>query len=164
MSVNDHLESDAFFQGLSGDHHMHVPGVHTNTVLIVCTIRTAIDGLVMWSVICYIMVGNRACRPISILSMSHTFFIAISTTQSYAKLNYAFVNSDPYRKYPCMLHNIVTKIKLPCIGGVELVSLSGNRVFISAESKGRGGCKIAIATKWYQFHTTDKCGFFLCRE
>ena len=34
-----------------------------------------------------------------------------------------------------------------------------NRVFISAESVGRGWCKIAIATKWYQFHTTDKCGF-----
>ena len=42
---------------------------------------------------------------------------------------------------------------------MELVSLSYNRVFISAESVGRGWCKIAIATKWYQFHTTDKCGF-----
>ena len=42
---------------------------------------------------------------------------------------------------------------------MELVSLSWNRVFISAESVGRGWCKIAIATKWYQFHTTDKCGF-----
>ena len=55
-------------------------------------------------------------------------------------------------------HNI-TKRKPPCIGGMELVSLSCNRVFISAESVGRGWCKIAIATKWYQFHTTDKCGF-----
>ena len=54
-------------------------------------------------------------------------------------------------------HN--TKRKPPCIGGMELVSLSCNRVFISAESVGRGWCKIAIATKWYQFHTTDKCGF-----
>ena len=52
-----------------------------------------------------------------------------------------------------------TKRKPPCIGGMELVSLSCNRVFISAESVGRGWCKIAIATKWYQFHTTDKCGF-----
>ena len=51
------------------------------------------------------------------------------------------------------------KRKPPCIGGMELVSLSCNRVFISAESVGRGWCKIAIATKWYQFHTTDKCGF-----
>ena len=51
------------------------------------------------------------------------------------------------------------KRKPPCIGGMELVSLSCNRVFISAESAGRGWCKIAIATKWYQFHTTDKCGF-----
>ena len=42
---------------------------------------------------------------------------------------------------------------------MELVSLSCNRVFISAESVGLGWCKIAIATKWYQFHTTDKCGF-----
>ena len=30
------------------------------------------------------------------------------------------------------------KRKPPCIGGVELVSLSCNRVFISAESVGRG--------------------------
>ena len=52
-----------------------------------------------------------------------------------------------------------SKRKPPCIGGMELVSLSCNRVFISAESVGRGWCKIAIATKWYQFHTTDKCGF-----
>ena len=52
-----------------------------------------------------------------------------------------------------------TKRKPPCIGGMELVSLSCNRVFISAESVGRGWCKIAIATKWYQFHTTDKYGF-----
>ena len=51
------------------------------------------------------------------------------------------------------------KRKPPCIGGMELVSLSCNRVFISAESVERGWCKIAIATKWYQFHTTDACGF-----
>ena len=53
----------------------------------------------------------------------------------------------------------VLKRKPPCIGGMELVSLSCNRVFISAESYGLGWCKFAIATKWYQFHTTDKCGF-----
>ena len=41
------------------------------------------------------------------------------------------------------------KRKPPCIGGMELVSLSCNRVL----------CKFAIATQWYQFHTTDKCGF-----
>ena len=51
------------------------------------------------------------------------------------------------------------KRKPPCLGGMELVSLSCNRVFILAESVGRGWCKIAIATKWYPFHTTDKCGF-----
>ena len=51
------------------------------------------------------------------------------------------------------------KRKPPCIGGIELVSLSCNRVFISAESVGRGWCKFVIATTWYQFHTTDKCGF-----
>ena len=54
---------------------------------------------------------------------------------------------------------ICTKRKPPCISGMELVSLSCNRVFISAESVGRGWCKIAIATKWYPFHTTDKYGF-----
>ena len=30
-----------------------------------------------------------------------------------------------------------------------------SRIYISR----LGWCKIAIATKWYQFHTTDKCGF-----
>ena len=54
---------------------------------------------------------------------------------------------------------IYIKRKPSCINGMELVSLSLNRVFISAESVGRGWCKIAIATQWYQFHTTDKCGF-----
>ena len=51
------------------------------------------------------------------------------------------------------------KRKPPCISGMELVSLSCNRVLISAESLGRGWCKTAIATKWYQFHTTDRCRF-----
>ena len=50
------------------------------------------------------------------------------------------------------------KRKQPCIGGMEMVSLSCNRVFISAEY-GLGWCKIATATMWYQFHTTDKCDF-----
>ena len=43
------------------------------------------------------------------------------------------------------------KRKPLCIGGMELVSLSCNRVFISAESVGRGWCKIAIATKSLRF-------------
>ena len=60
-------------------------------------------------------------------------------------------------RYVFTIHGF--KRKPPCIGGMELVSLSCNRVFISAESVGRGWCKIAIATKCYQFHTTDKCGF-----
>ena len=41
----------------------------------------------------------------------------------------------------------LNKRKPPFIGGMELVSLSCNRVFISAESVGRSWCKIAIATK-----------------
>ena len=78
------------------------------------------------------------------------------------------IGSDIYIYEPMMIslptHICVTrpqwvKRKPPCIGGMELVSLSCNRVFISAESVGRGWCKIAIATKWYQFHTIDKCGF-----
>ena len=67
---------------------------------------------------------------------------------------------------PCLSSNLQDcsvsthiKRKPPCIGGMELVSLSCNRVFISAESVGRGWCKFAITTKWYQFHTTDKFGF-----
>ena len=51
------------------------------------------------------------------------------------------------------------KRKPPCIGGMELVSLRCNRDFTSASSYGLGWCKYAIATQWYQFHTTDKCGF-----
>ena len=50
------------------------------------------------------------------------------------------------------------KRKPPCIDGMELVSLSCNHVFISAESVGWGWCKIAIATKWVPY-ITDKCGF-----
>ena len=50
------------------------------------------------------------------------------------------------------------KRKPPCIGGMVLLSLICNRVFISASSYGLGWYKIAIETKWYQFHTTDKCG------
>ena len=33
------------------------------------------------------------------------------------------------------------------------------RVLTSAESAGSDWRKIAIATKLYQFHATDKCGF-----
>ena len=32
-----------------------------------------------------------------------------------------------------------------------------SRIYISC---GLGWCKIAIAMKWYQFHTTDKCVFY----
>ena len=65
------------------------------------------------------------------------------------------------RFFSCITNFITcdSKRKPPCIGGMELVSLSCNRVFISAESVGRGWCKIAIAKKWYQFHATDKCGY-----
>ena len=68
--------------------------------------------------------------------------------------HFSNVNHIPYN----------TKRKPPCIGGMELVSLSCNRVFISAECVGRGWCKIAIATKWYQFIPPINVVFFLCRE
>ena len=41
------------------------------------------------------------------------------------------------------------------MGGRELVPLRCNRDFTSAESYGLGWYKYAIATQWYQFHTTD---------
>ena len=44
------------------------------------------------------------------------------------------------------------KKKTTFIGAMELVSLRFNRDFTS---------KYVIATQWYQFHTTDKCVFFL---
>ena len=44
---------------------------------------------------------------------------------------------------------------------MELVSLRCNRDFTSASSYGFGWYKYAIATQWYQFHTTDAWWFSL---
>ena len=44
---------------------------------------------------------------------------------------------------------------------MELVSLSCNRDFTSASSYGLGWYKYAIATQWYQFHTTNAWWFSL---
>ena len=44
---------------------------------------------------------------------------------------------------------------------MELVSLRCNRDFTSASSYGLGWYKYAIATQWYQFHTTDAWWFSL---
>ena len=44
---------------------------------------------------------------------------------------------------------------------MELVSLPCNRDFTSASSYGLGWYKCAIATQWYQFHTTDAWWFSL---
>ena len=44
---------------------------------------------------------------------------------------------------------------------MELVSLRCNRDFTSASSYGLGWYKYAIATQWYQFHTTDARWFSL---
>ena len=49
--------------------------------------------------------------------------------------------------------------KTTFIGGMEMVSLRCNRDFTSASSYGR--YKYAIATQWYQFHTTDAWWFSL---
>ena len=67
----------------------------------------------------------------------------------------------------CVLHKYVLvgysrhKKKTTFIGGMELVSLRCNHDFTSASSYRLGWYKYAIATQWYQFHTTDKCGFLL---
>ena len=53
------------------------------------------------------------------------------------------------------------KKKTTFIGGMELVSLHCNRDFTSASSYGLGWYKYAIATQWYQFHTTDAWWFSL---
>ena len=47
------------------------------------------------------------------------------------------------------------------IGGMELVSLRCNCDFTTASSYGLGWYKYAIATQWYQFHTTDAWWFSL---
>ena len=67
----------------------------------------------------------------------------------------------------CVLHKYVLvgysrhKKKTTFIGGMELVSLRCNRDFTSASSYGLGWYKYAIATQWYQFHTTDAWWFSL---
>ena len=61
------------------------------------------------------------------------------------------------------LYDSAIKRKQPCVSGIELVSLTCNRVFVSTEAIGQGWCKITIATKWCQFHASQKCGF-LCHE
>ena len=67
----------------------------------------------------------------------------------------------------CVLHKYVLvgysrhKKKTTFIGGMELVSLRCNRDLTSASSYGLGWYKYAIATKWYQFHTTDAWWFSL---
>ena len=53
------------------------------------------------------------------------------------------------------------KKKTTFIGGMELASLRCNRNFTSASSYGLGWYKYAIATQWYQFHTTDAWWFSL---
>ena len=53
------------------------------------------------------------------------------------------------------------KKKTTFIGGMELVSLRCNRDFTSASSYRLGWYKYAIATQWYQFHTTDAWWFSL---
>ena len=53
------------------------------------------------------------------------------------------------------------RVKTTFIGGMELVSLRCNRDFTSASSYGLSWYKYAIATQWYQFHTTDAWWFSL---
>ena len=53
------------------------------------------------------------------------------------------------------------KKKTTFIGGMELVSLRCNREITSASSYGLGWYKYAIATQWYQFHTTGAWWFSL---
>ena len=53
------------------------------------------------------------------------------------------------------------KKKTTFIGGMELVSLCCNREFTPASSYWLGWYKYAIATQWYQFHTTDAWWFSL---
>ena len=61
----------------------------------------------------------------------------------------------------CIVGSSRHKKKTTFIGGMEQVSLRCNRDFTSASSYGLGWCKYAIATQWYQFHTTDAWWFSL---
>ena len=102
---------------------------------------------------------------------THTVWICIRKSFAafiwFKTVHHMMVYSETYfeiSSFLCLLmlsEDNDIKRKPSCIGGMELVSLSCNRVFISAESVGRCWCKIPIATKWYKFHVTDKCGFFM---
>ena len=61
--------------------------------------------------------------------------------------------------YWSVIHGI--KRKNTFIGGMELVSHRCNREFTSASSYGLVRYKYAMATQWYQFHTTDAWWFSL---
>ena len=82
---------------------------------------------------------SRTCSQITLVVEYWNFF-SMFVVGHWALDENRWMNRDG----PTTLSN---KRKPPCIGGMELVSLSCNRVFISAESVGRGWCKIAIATK-----------------
>ena len=102
---------------------------------------------------------------------THTVCICIRTSFAasiwFQTVDHMMVYSATYveiSSFMCLLmlsEDNDIKRKPPCIGGMELVSLSCNRVLISAESVGRGWYKIPIAAKWNQFHTTDKSVFFM---
>ena len=61
--------------------------------------------------------------------------------------------------YLSVIHGM--KKKTIVIEGVEMVLLRCNRDFTSASSYGLCWYKYAIATQWYQFHTTDAVWFSL---
>ena len=108
---------------------------------------------------------TNTSTPKNIQDDCHTEFIlhifSSIRPQTVIQWRWIWTKTNHYQNGTNNIRRLIYKIKRkpPCIGGMELVSLSCNCVFISAESVGRGWCKIAIATKWYQFHTTDKCGF-----
>ena len=72
-----------------------------------------------------------------------------------------------YICYCCVSHKCVLvsysqhKKKTTFIAGMALVSLRFNLDFTSASSYGLGWYKYAVATQWYQFHTTDAWWFSL---
>ena len=80
---------------------------------------------------------------------------------TFATAVYILFTSFVYRTnvYWSVIYGI--KRKPPYIGGMEPVSLRCNNELTSASSYGLGWYKYAIATQWYQFHTTDVWWFSL---
>ena len=97
--------------------------------------------------------------------MSYWVYVTLSC-HNWKRIDFRYSGAY-YIYYCCVSHKCILvgysrhKKKTTFIGGMELVSLRCNRDFTSASSYRLGWYKYAIATQWYQFHTTDAWWFSL---